>query len=198
MDQTGTFGETTEECVSNFQRMVGLLADGEVGPLTWAALFSPSPSKDTGLASLQEARNRIGIKEKPLGSNRGPEVDQFLTRSGVPFPNPWCMAFVYFCVDEAARKLARPNPIKKTASCQVLFLWARANGRLVSRPEEGDIFLVIGEGGHCHTGFVNGPIVNNRFPTVEGNSNNDGSSNGTAVVSRTPGRLLSSCHYVRL
>ena len=132
------------------------------------------------------------------GSNRGPEVDQYLARAGVPSPNPWCMAFVYFCVDEAAKKSNKPTPIKRTASCQDLFLWAKANGRIVARPEEGDIFLVIGEGGHCHTGFVNGSIVNNRFPTVEGNSNNDGSSNGIAVVSRTSGRLLSSCHYVRL
>ncbi|BAQ62465.1 CHAP domain protein [Geminocystis sp. NIES-3708] len=199
VQQTGVFGPTTESCVSAFQKAFGLEVDGEVGPITWAALFATQPSQDLGVASLMEAQRRVGVKERPLGSNKGPEVDEYLKRAGVPSPNPWCMAFVYYCVDEAAKKLGKPNPLTKTAFCPTLYNWAKEHGRLVSKPEIGDIFLCIGTPqGHYHTGFVNGPVTNNHFSTVEGNSNYDGSANGTEVAMRKPGRLITSCHYVRL
>ena len=37
---TGYFGQYTESCVKEFQKDMGLLSDGEVGPYTWAALDS--------------------------------------------------------------------------------------------------------------------------------------------------------------
>ena len=39
-DVTGYFGQYTESCVKQFQKDMGLLCDGEVGPYTWAALDS--------------------------------------------------------------------------------------------------------------------------------------------------------------
>ncbi|MCQ4022711.1 MULTISPECIES: peptidoglycan-binding protein [unclassified Ruminococcus] len=39
-DVTGYFGQYTESCVKQFQKDMGLLVDGEVGPYTWAALES--------------------------------------------------------------------------------------------------------------------------------------------------------------
>lgn len=200
VQQTGIFGPTTEECVTAFQRSRGLDPDGEVGKFTWAALFAPVPaSGDLGEAALKEARARIGVREKPLGSNRGQEVDSYNQRSGAPPGSFWCMSFVYFCVDEASKKLGKANPLPKTASCSKLYNWAKANGRLTSRPEPGDVFLCIGgDTGHFHTGFVDRKPFSERFATVEGNSNDEGSSNGIEVAHRLPGRRLASCHYVRL
>lgn len=37
---TGNFGQYTDSCVKAFQKDMGLLVDGEVGPYTWAALES--------------------------------------------------------------------------------------------------------------------------------------------------------------
>ena len=196
---TGFFGPVTEEAVTAFQRSRRLEPDGEVGRNTWRALFAPEPVFDLGVSALAEAKARVGVHEQPLGSNRGPEVDRYLAAVGLPPGNFWCAAFVYFCVAEAARKAGKPNPLLKTGSCSSLYRWARSNNRLTPRPEPGDIFLCIGGStGHYHTGFVAGPINEERFPTVEGNSNDDGSANGVEVAFRARGRRLASCHYVRL
>lgn len=198
--QTGIFGPTTEEAVCAFQLGRGLDVDGIVGKDTWNALFAAQPSADLGLKALAEAITHVGQQEQPLGSNRGPFVNQCNEEIGVALGSFWCMSFVQKCVKDAANKLGVTVPIKRTASCSQLFQWARSNGRLVARPEVGDIFLCIGgESGHFHCGFVAGPIgADNRFETIEGNSNEDGSANGTKVARRRPGRRLSTCHYVRL
>jgi len=199
VQQTGLYGEYSEECVTNFQRTHRIGLTGIVGKQTWRALFAPAPPADLGEKALAFAKTQVGIKEQPLGSNRGPEVDSYLASVGLEPGNFWCVAFVYYCANEAARRLDRPNPLPKTGSCSRLYTWAKENGLLVSKPEPGDIFLCIGgETGHYHTGFMAGPISSDRFPTIEGNSNSDGSANGIEVASRSPGRRLASCHYVRL
>ena len=40
----GIFGHQTVAAVKSFQLTKGLLADGVVGPQTWAALFGPAPA----------------------------------------------------------------------------------------------------------------------------------------------------------
>jgi peptidoglycan hydrolase-like protein with peptidoglycan-binding domain len=204
VQQTGTFGETTEEFVTKFQIAHDLLADGEVGPITWHALFSPQPQPThLGGAVLKAAKPHIGTKEKPLGSNRGPEVDAWNKRAGVT-PGPkafWCMSFVYCMVDDACNELNISNPLKCTGSCSVQAADAKQRGRLlVTSPRAGDIFLVKGgETGFRHTGIVaSDPDDEGRFDSIEGNSNNDGSDNGTCVAHRTKGRLVTKCNFIRL
>ncbi|MFI1032552.1 GH25 family lysozyme [Streptomyces sp. NPDC020951] len=55
----GSFGPATEERVRTFQQCAGLAADGEIGPLTWAALTSwsahPQPCSPAGAAGAQPA-----------------------------------------------------------------------------------------------------------------------------------------------
>lgn len=201
--QTGVFGPTTEECVVRFQTAHGLTPDGEVGPKTWAKLFNqpeaPATS-DLGRLALEIARAEIGVREVPLGSNRGPRVNQYHEAAGTKPGDPWCMAFVFYCVAKAAQQLGIPNPLLRTGSCSAQYRHARKNGLLSVKPEPGDIFLVIGgDTGHRHTGFVDGPVnPDNLYPTVEGNSNSGGSAEGIGVVRREPGRRLASCHYIRL
>ena len=204
VQQTGVFGPTTEETVSAFQKSVGLEADGEVGPNTWNALFTkPADSNDLSGTALKIANTLIGVHEQPLGSNKGPEVSQYLIEAGASPGDPWCMAFVYHCVKTAASQMGVDNPMENIdgkASCSAVYNWAKANNKLVSSPRPGDIFLCIGgTSGHYHTGFVAGPVTDDdRYMTIEGNSNNDGSANGVAVVERSPGRLVASCNYARV
>jgi hypothetical protein len=201
VQQTQTFGDTTREFVVRYQASHGLTVDGVVGPKTWAMLFRPQPAA-TGLAAaaLAEAHARIGVEEHPRGSNAGPEVNEYLASVGLGPGQFWCMAFVYFCVDRAAKKLGLPNPLTPTGSCRTQQRHAAAAGQFLTRnPRRNDIFLCIGgDTGYYHTGFVAGDPANGRFPTIEGNSNTTGSANGYEVAYRSNGRLVTSCHYIRI
>lgn len=196
----GFFGANTESAVCAFQRAMGLVIDGIVGQRTWAKLFKPvSAQAEIGLNALNIAHLELGVVESPVGSNSGEKVNQYLSVVGLNPGNPWCMAFVYWCVYRAANQLQKPNHLMATGSCSAQYRWARKNGLLVPSPQKGDIFLCIGgETGHYHTGFVASTPQNGRFATIEGNSNSDGGANGTAVVYRPRGRRVESCHYIQL
>lgn len=172
-----------------------LKADGQVGPLTWAALFSTSAPANTsaaagiGTTALAVAITQIGVREQPLGSNRGPEVDQYLASVNTPPENFWCMAFVYWCHRKAAQDSGLANPFPKTAGC--LDAWNRtpainkiSRAGAIASPtvvRPGMVFILDFGGDHGHTGFVrenrNGALI-----TVEGNSDPAGGDNGIEVL----------------
>jgi hypothetical protein len=174
-----------------------LKADGMVGPLTWGALFPPPAAPDqpaaTGLAglALDVARTQIGVMEKPVGSNSGPEVDQYLASAGLPPGNFWCMSFVHWCFDQAAKKAKIANPFPHTGGC--LDAWNRVRaatpariltaGQAAADPtlvKPGFVFILDHGGGNGHTGFVAGQ-AGGALRTIEGNSNTTGSANGVGV-----------------
>src|SRR5262245_13697030 len=95
VDAKGTFGPKTKASVQLFQvRNVDpegrpLKQDGEVGPLTWGALFGDETLPDnvtpTGTllkAVIAKASSQVGVLEQPKNSNSGPEVDDYLKRAG--------------------------------------------------------------------------------------------------------------------
>lgn len=175
-----------------------LRVDGKLGPLTWNALFPPStaaPAAATGVAgqALSIARRQIGQMEAPIGSNRGPMVDEYQRAAGLPLSGSgdgffWCMAFVFWCFRETG---ANPNPFPKTAGC--LDAWRRVKrttpARLLTRDEAiadpgrvrpGMVFILSFGNDQGHTGFVDA-VTGGNFTTIEGNSNPDGSRNGIGV-----------------
>lgn len=131
--------------------------------------------------ALKVAITQLGVKESPLGSNGGKEVDMYLKSVGLGTGYSWCMAFVYWCFDHAAKELNVPNPLVKTGG--VLNAWNKADKkfRVVGNPQAGDIGIMNFGNGAGHTFIVKEtlPDINH---TIEGNSNNDGSRNGTEVV----------------
>jgi hypothetical protein len=205
----GIFGPSTISTVKLFQaqtvddRGSVLGVDGVVGPLTWAALFdtpidaSFTPGSPLLEAVLSVAQSQVGVRESPLGSNRGPQVDTYLRSCGVD-PTAgnyaWCAAFLYYCFDQAARPLAVANPLPKTAG--VHDLWnrlGRANHLRLSPPQAalhpetikpGMLFFIDAGGGLGHTGLVkavNGVLLD----TIEGNTTNiAGSREGIGVFER--------------
>ena len=193
----GTFDLAFKQMVKLFQAQhvdlqgMPLRSDGEIGPLSWGALFGAEPivAASHGLAqeALRVAGTQVGVREDPVGSNKGPMVDKYLASTGTPPGFFWCMAFVQWCFEQAAAKLGVANTFPHTAGCadawQQASAFRMAKQTAVTNPTlvvPGAVFILDFGGGHGHTGFVEA-AVGGTLQTVEGNSNSDGSSNGIGV-----------------
>ncbi len=124
--------------------------------------------------------NNSNVKEKPTGSNRGPEVDRYVKTVGLDPEGkyPWCMAFIYTMFDDFTNKMRIPNPLIKTAG--VLDHWKKADDDLKigidsirSNPNQmkpGQIFIQDHGKGKGHAGIVVSVNAKARtFTTIEGN-----------------------------
>jgi hypothetical protein len=145
-----------------------------------------STSTTLALTALQIALDSEGVSEQPKGSNDGPEVRKYLRAVGLPAGNPWCMAFVYWAVNEAATKMQKQNPLIKTG--HVLTQWNNTTLRKLPKVSKavqpGDIFIMSFGNGTGHTGIVVS-IAGNMVHTIEGNTNDDGSREGYEVAIRS-------------
>src|SRR5262249_50937973 len=82
--------------------------------------LTTGPAPTLPQLALANAAAELGVREAPPGSNRGPHVDRYLARAGLPPGKPWNGAFVYWCFDEAARASRRQNPLPKTGDAAQL------------------------------------------------------------------------------
>jgi lysozyme family protein len=214
IDVDGVFGEQTKNATMLFQTrhtdVFGhdLVVDGEVGSLTWAALFGDStvpqtlshPTSELLTELLAFAATQIGVMERPPGSNGGPEVEQYLNSVGLRKGDPWCVAFEFFCFNKASEKLQRSSPMIKTGS--VLDHWDRARKKgipvllatdAVDNPElvrPGMLFVMSTGGGNGHTGIVE-KVIGGRLVTIEGNTSEGGSREGIGVFRRDMRKIAS-------
>lgn len=203
------FGAKMRQVVKLFQaRNVdnaghALLQDGQIGSLTWEALFGgatvPNANETSDrlldrvlqIASGEEAKK---IREVPPNSNRGPAVEAYLARAGVGPGLSWCCAFVYWCFDEAAKSLGRANPMVRTAGC--LDHWNRAPGNGARRILAGDvihnpdlltpgmIFIMDHGRGLGHTGLIE-RVSGGILTTIEGNTDASKTREGGGVYRLT-------------
>lgn len=199
------FGPTTAEAVRMFQsqrvdrRGVPLKVDGEVGALTWEALFGKQSvptatikAADAFLGNVVRlARGEIGVMEQPKNSNNGPRVRQYLESVGLGPGYAWCVAFTYFCFKTAAAAEGRTNPMYRTAG--VLDHWAqcvpkKGASRLTAAKAVADpglvlpgmLFIMDHGGGHGHTGFVE-RVAGGVIHTIEGNTDASKTREGGGV-----------------
>ena len=221
VQEDGIFSAETYEAVQHFQARsvdsngLPLTVDGSVGPMTWAALFAqPVASVSQAGSALQQttlqvAGGEIGVMENPLGSNRGPKVDEYLRSVGLnPSTGsfPWCAAFAYWCFQQAASSLHTSNPAPRTAGA--LDFWNRAgnlNLHRISPPEAianpgfinpGMVFVLSTGAGQGHVGLVE-KVQGVVLTTIEGNTNDNGSREGIGVF-RHIGRRISqiNCGFI--
>jgi hypothetical protein len=204
-----SFGPRMKQAVLLFQarhldsRGQPLKIDGEVGALTWAALFGETrvPQSDVvadpflgAVLAKAGAAADAEVREVPKNSNRGPEVDEYLRRAGVPLGLAWCCAFTYWCFDEAAHDDGRDNPMFRTAGC--LMHWHKAASRGAKRIAAGDatanpslvkpgmVFIMDFGGGLGHTGFVE-RVEGGFIHTIEGNTDASQGREGGGVYRLT-------------
>lgn len=133
--------------------------------------------------ALEIALTQEGISEEPKGSNWGPKIKEYLAAAGLKSSNPWCMSFVVWCFDQAAKELKLTNPLAKTGG--VLDQWNKRKDKLgvKSNPQPGDVFIMRFAHGTGHTGIVISD--DEKFvTTIEGNTNDDGSREGYEVAIR--------------
>lgn len=176
-----------------------LRQDGEIGAITWEALFGPGavPGNEQPANALlaqvlkvaedEEARK---VREVPPNSNRGPQVDAYLSCAGAHPGLSWCCAFVYWCFDKAAGQLQVSNPMVRTAGC--LDHWSRAGAagtrrilaaQAVGNPalvQAGMIFVMDHGGGLGHTGLVE-KVQGGLMTTLEGNTDASRTREGGGV-----------------
>ena len=197
LDAKGDFGPRTKASLKLFQaRNVDaegrpLRQDGQVGSLTWAALFGPDTvpvasevASPLLAAVLAKADSQVGVLEQPKNSNSGPGVDAYLRRAGVSLSlpamqKPWCCAFLYWCFDEAAKAQGRANAMVRTAGCLDHWNRAEAQGarriaaaRAVNDPslvQPGMIFVMDHGEGRGHTGLVE-QVTGGMLHTIQGNT----------------------------
>ncbi|SEC00012.1 TIGR02594 family protein [Bradyrhizobium erythrophlei] len=105
---TGWFGPATDTAVETFQKRAGLYVDGEVGPLTGAALDLavagkvpvPAPAKEIGRPLWLEAgikligtKEGVGSKDNPViidwAKDEGGDIAAEYTHDSIP----WCALF---------------------------------------------------------------------------------------------------------
>jgi len=181
-----------------------LTIDGEVGMYTWGNLFPSMMSQPSSepsplmLQALAMAITQGGQLESPLGSNRGPMVDQYLISVGIdptvgkPESRYWCMAFVFWCFEAAAKSIGTSNPLPRTAGC--LHHWNLSktipkavritNKNAYEHPElikPGLVFILDLGQGLGHTGIVEKLLPGGILATIEGNTNTAGNRNGIGV-----------------
>lgn len=173
-----------------------LVPDGQVGPLTWNALFEQVPVAVSRMASplaqraVELARAHIGVREHPRNSNRGPEVEKFLRAVRLGPGHAWCAAFVYWCLQQASEDLGVTNP----CFCHggVLRQWEHAVQHGLPRVSAGAarndpslvlpgmVFVIDYGRGLGHTGFV-ARVQGAHLDTIEGNTDASRTREGGGV-----------------
>ena len=138
-------------------------------------------------AALKIATSFIGTVESG-GNNRGPLIEQWLTRVYAQPGDAWCAAFAWCCVDDALKLLSLPNPIRPCAS--VVRLWSiLPDGTKSSAPVPGCwAFHRDPENPHLgHLGFIEF-VDGDKTYSIEGNTNAEGSRTGGGVWRHTPAK----------
>jgi len=125
--------------------------------------------------------SQVGLKEE--GNNHGQAVKLFLKSTGLGGGYAWCMAFVYWAFEEAAKEMGVANPLIRTA--HVLHQWNNIDPahKFTKFPQVGDIFIMDFGKGNGHTGMVT-KVEGQFIHTIEGNTNAQGSRNGDGVYER--------------
>lgn len=128
-----------------------------------------------------QAQSQMNVQEWPQKDNKGPGVKKYLNSVGLGEGYAWCMAFVYWCVQEVCNDFKVNNSLLKTGG--VLNQWNSRAGLRVSTPRPGDIFIMDFGKGQGHTGIVI-EVQGDSIVSIEGNTNDQASREGYIVAEK--------------
>ena len=135
-------------------------------------------------------RSLLFVREEPPNSNAGQAVEAFQRGSGGKKGDSWCMDLQHHVGYSA---FGSHWPLPRNGSCQETYDFAARHGITVL-PEglqPGDLLVFWHEKDQRfgHVAAIQAVKGSHGFPTVEGNTNTNGSSNGWGTFEkyRTPG-----------
>jgi hypothetical protein len=200
------------DVLMQYQRSHGLDADGVCGNDTWsrlagydpaawgqpAALAATSAEDKLRAAFAAKALSYNGIREDPLGSNRGPEVDIFLKYAGFvdaqgnALAQPWCGCFLRYCLGVSAQGLGVAVPFKINPLVSAIVTQAKTQNRLIpaSLARKGDLWIwkdvSSGQPRYRHVEVCTGPVgANGKVPTMGGNTGDGSIHEGDGAYKRS-------------
>lgn len=219
----GDFGPATEIAVKNFQKIAGEAQTGVVSKALFKKMCSPmiaaftEPLQGSTLRQkiVEAAQHHVKAHARELRiknkTNSGPWVRAYMDgNEGDSWL--WCMGFVQTILDQSCSDMNMKftDFVVKSFSCDTVAMSAKARGNFRSYSlvrqnpglvEKGDLFLLQSRNNSSdwiHTGIITAVLDNSVFETIEGNTNDDGSSNGYAVVKRTRNFAKSKLDIVKL
>ena len=214
----GEFGPATEVAFKNFQKAKGIKPSNTLMAQTWAALVQPMTDALANADGVPSAISaacldtaNVHLSVHPLeagGDNRGPWV-RLYTGGNEGKEWRWCAGFVSFVMRQACGWASIAAPIAGTLSCDTLAAQGQSAKKFITGKSLTNgsaaaatlgscaIFLIRrSPGDWSHTGFAfnfNGST----FETIEGNTNDEGSSNGYEVCYQIR-RLDSDKDFIKL
>ena len=194
------------DAVATFQAARGLTADGKLGPATLTAMGygRPAAAAVTGVVTVDaliataEHEADLQVREEG-GMNRGAKVEEYQRAGGLGPGDPWCAAFVAWCVMKS-RQLDKPPTWCSGSAITTWHKGSKRAGDASTTPNAPDYKSKVQPGwvwvrakdpkgasdalrglwvqGHC--GIVVA-VDSVGFYTVEGNTNSAGSRDGDGV-----------------
>lgn len=142
------------------------------------------------MSPLDIAATQVGVRE--WTPNRSPDIDGYLRRIGLGPGQPWCAAFVAWCLMEAG--VARESLPASAGAVRSWVRWAEVGDRLRDKPGRGWLFWWLDADRRGHMGFVAGGVPG-LIRTIEGNTDEAGTREGDGVRRRLrTTRSLASRH----
>lgn len=135
--------------------------------------YEPDKNPKKSLAAVLESQ--IGVMEEPAGSNNGVQVAKYLHSAGIYYPAPWCAAFVHWgCEQVGKRGYGAYVPSWYVPNLEIEYPRRDAWGLVYFDRLQR----------YAHIFVVSQVCDNGMIETIEGNTNIDGSREGTGVFRR--------------
>ena len=135
----------------------------------------------TSSCIVDVASSQLGVHE--TRPNDGPEIRLYLHSVGIYTPAPWCAAFVNWCLTICGVDSPINGWAASAVARNVVYVRGGRNNKTV---EPGDVAALyypsMNRVGHAF--IIEDWGSGNKVRTIEGNSNDNGSREGTSVVRR--------------
>lgn len=113
----------------------------------------------------------LDVREQPKGSNRSPEIDEWLSAIGSPKGSPWCAAFVLHCLKASDD----PRKVTRSGRVQTMVDGGTLHDAKTAKPGDLVVFYFANLKRYAHIGIVEAK-VKNTLVCLEGNTIADGAA----------------------